>query len=74
MGEEEGGSEGRRGRGRVVREREREREMTRRGRGCATANGEERLRERGEDGGTYELIPMRSFVVVTLPKSDFYDN
>lgn len=57
------------------RERERERQMTRRGRGCATANGEERLmRERGEDGGTYELIPMRSFVVVTLPKSDFYDN
>lgn len=73
MGEEEGGSEGRRGRGRVVREREREREMTRR-RGCATTDGEERLRERGEDGGTYELIPMRSFVAVTLPKSDFYDN
>lgn len=55
------------------REREIEREMTRR-RGCATADGEERLRERGEDGGTYELIPMRSFVAVTLPKSDFYDN
>lgn len=72
MGEEEGGSEGRRG-GVGLCEREREREMTRR-RGCATTDGEERLRERGEDGGTYELIPMRSFVAVTLPKSDFYDN